>query len=277
MFTLDDLINADRSPAPYEPGQELWNDPHISKQMLELHLSPDTDAASYRPEKIQAICKYLFRVMDLKSGDSVVDLGCGPGLYCSRLVQKGLYLTGIDRSENSICYAKCHNHHRHTNYVVASYLNSFGSNQFEAALMISHDYGVLSPEKRKILLGNIRNALKPGGYFAFDVPSMSAYQNRINSAACKWYASEAGFWRPHKHFILESTISYPDMPTLCDYVVVVDSGVCTYHIYQTYFSPQSIRSELEENGFRVEAVLSNLGGEEYQSTSPELGIICRKL
>jgi hypothetical protein len=29
MFALSDLIGADRRPAPYEPGAEFWNDPHI--------------------------------------------------------------------------------------------------------------------------------------------------------------------------------------------------------------------------------------------------------
>ncbi|TEB15233.1 hypothetical protein Psfp_02270 [Pelotomaculum sp. FP] len=276
MLTLDDLINADRCPAPYEPGAELWNDPHISKMMLEAHLSPDTDAASYKPEKIQAICEYLARTMGLKNGDSLVDLGCGPGLYCSQLVQKGFHLTGIDRSENSICYARNHNHNKLVNYILASYLNPFGANQFAAALMISQDYGVLSPENRKKLLGNIRNALKPGGYFAFDVSSMAAFQNRINNPISKWYASASGFWRPHKHFILEKTIIYPDIPTICDFVVVFDSGVKAYHIYQSFYSPESISLELEENGFRVEAVLANLYGEKYSAASLEIGVICRK-
>lgn len=276
MLTLDDLTSADRCPAPYEPGQELWNDPHISKSMLEAHLSPDTDAASYKPEKIQAICEYLIPTLGLESRDSIVDLGCGPGLYCSRLVQKGFFMTGIDRSENSIEYARNHNHGKHADYILASYLNPFGSNQFDAALMISQDYGVLSPENRKILLGNIRNALKPNGYFAFDVSSMTCFQNRKDGGACKWYASGAGFWRPHKHFVLEKTILYPGIPTLCDYYVVIDSDVKAYHIYQTFFSPESIRSELEENGFRVVAVLSNLRGDKFNSSSPELGIICKK-
>lgn len=275
MLTLDDLINADRCPAPYKPGEELWNDPHISKMMLEAHLSPDTDAASYKPEKIHAICEYLVRTMDLRNGDSIVDLGCGPGLYCSLLVQNGFRLTGIDRSENSIRYAR--NHDKNTNYILASYLDSFGVNQFNAALMISQDYGVLSPESRKILLGNIRNALKLNGYFAFDVSSMAAFQNRIDGAASKWYASGSGFWRPHKHFVLEKTIIYPDIPTLCDFVTVFDScGVKAYHIYQSFFSPESIRSELKENGFQVEAVSSNLYGEKYSVASLEIGVICRK-
>ena len=72
MFTFDDLLDVTRRPEPYEPGEELWNDPHISKMMLEAHLSPETDAASYRPEKIHAICEYLVR-------------GDGPGKRVVRL------------------------------------------------------------------------------------------------------------------------------------------------------------------------------------------------
>lgn len=275
MFRFDDLINADKCPRPYEPGAELWNDPHISKMMLEAHLSLDTDAASYRPEKIRAICEYLVQTMKLKKNDSIVDLGCGPGLYCSRLVEKGYCLTGIDRSENSIHYAQ--DHDKNTNYILSSYLNPFGENQFEAALMISQDYGVLSPENRRILLGNVSNALKPNGYFVFDVCSMAAFQNRRNTSTSKWYASDSGFWRPHKHFVLEKTIFYTEINALCDFVTVFDSdSVKEYHIYQTFFSPDTIRLELEENGFHVEALMSNLSSEKYSPASLEIGVVCTK-
>lgn len=47
MFKFDDLMETDRRPVPYEPGEEMWNDCHISKMMLEAHLSSNTDAASY--------------------------------------------------------------------------------------------------------------------------------------------------------------------------------------------------------------------------------------
>ena len=184
-------------------------------------------------------------------------------------------MTGIDRSENSIRYAREHN--KETNYVIASYLEPFGENQFDAALMVSQDYGVLSPHNRKRLLGNIGRALKPNGCFAFDVSSTAAFQNRIDGAASKWYVSDSGFWRPHKHLVLEKTILYPAVSALCDFVAVFDSGGAkAYHIYQTYFSSESIRSELEGNGFHVEAILSNLYGETYSAASLELGVVCRK-
>ena len=275
MFTFDDFMNAVTPPEPYQPGAELWNDPHISKMMLQAHLSQDSDAASYRQEKIAAICAYLIGAMRLQYDCSIADLGCGPGLYCSQLAQQGYRMTGIDRSENSIRYAK--NHDGDSNYILDSYLNPFGENQFEAALMVSQDYGVLSPLSRKILLGNIFHALKPNGCFAFDVCSMAAFENRKDTDTSKWYASDSGFWRPHKHLVLKKTILYPDISALCDLVTVLDSGgIEAYRIYQSFFSPKSIRSELEENGFRVELIRSNLYGEPYSAASLEIGVLCRK-
>ena len=76
--------------------------------------------------------------------------------------------------------------------------------------------------------------------------------------------------------VLEKTVFYSDIQALCDIFTVFDSdGAKTYYIYQSFFSPDSIRSELEENGFRIEAIRSNLWGERYRGSSPEIGVICR--
>ncbi len=277
MFSMDDLIEADRRPVPYEPGAELWNDKHISERMLETHLSPDTDKASYAPQKIRAICDCLPAAMKLKEGSYIVDLGCGPGLYAARLAQRGYILTGIDRSENSIRYAIEHHKEGEAVYLCDSYLNPFGEGEFDAALMISEDYGVLRPDNRKLLLQNIYTALKPKGYFAFDVASLSAFRARSDGYAPNWYASEAGFWRPHRHFVLEKTLYYPEIPALCDLYAVFDAEMKIYRIWQSFFSPDSIRAELESCGFRTVEIRSNLWGDPYTDASQTIGIICSKV
>ena len=273
---LDDLFIAAGRPDLYVPGGELWNDPHIAKGMLQAHLAPDTDAASYRPEKMEAICGFLPRALGLKPGDSAVDLGCGPGLYCARLAALGYSMTGIDRSENSIRYAQAHESDLEE-YRLASYLEPFGEARYDAALMIWHDYGVLSPENRRLLLQNIRCALKPGGRFAFDVPTMAAYRQRMEESTPKWYASDGGFWRPGRHFVLQETFFYPEQSALCDlYIVLDEDGTQVYRNWQTFFTPETIQRELEDVGFRVEQTLSSLQGGDYDTASSEMGVICQK-
>ena len=94
-------------PAPFAPGEEhFWDDPHISAQMLAAHLDPDTDAASRRPETIEHTVDWIVATLELAPGMRVLDLGCGPGLYATRLARYGLRVTGVDCSRRSIGYAQ---------------------------------------------------------------------------------------------------------------------------------------------------------------------------
>jgi len=91
---ISQLIEGQQRPAPFAPGESLfWDDPHISKQMLEAHLNPNIDAASRKPETIERSVNWLTQILDLKPGASILDLGCGPGLYASRFAQAGFHLT----------------------------------------------------------------------------------------------------------------------------------------------------------------------------------------
>lgn len=303
MLSLPDLINLDTRPSPYQSGAPLWTDPHIAKGMLEAHLSPTTDAASYRPDKINAICDQLSRVLPLADGADLIDLGCGPGLYCAELSKKGYHLTGIDQSENSIQYARSHAPDPSVTYVLGSYLEPFGSGTFDAALLIYEDFGVFGPENRRKLLGNIHQALRPGGWFVLDVASRYAFSMRQRCSHADWYASDAGFWRPGRHFVFEkpffyeqtqvddnrSHVHHPDPasmvnpdpapmanPAICDFYAILDETLTCYRIWQTYFSPESIRTELAEAGFVVRELYSDLTGAAYHEVSPVLGLICQR-
>ena len=122
---LQQLIQLQNKPAPFTPGEVLfWDDPHISSQMLEAHLNPEIDAASRRPETIDRSIRWLIARLDLQPGDSILDLGCGPGLYASRFARAGLQVTGVDYSRRSIEYAVKHAnenkldiHYRYQNYL----------------------------------------------------------------------------------------------------------------------------------------------------------------
>lgn len=105
-MNMDFIRHLQEKPHPFTPGEPLfWDDPHISTQMLKAHLNPDNDLASRRPETIQKVVDWLIASLDLQAGDSVLDLGCGPGLYAARLAERGLRVTGVDYSRRSIDHA----------------------------------------------------------------------------------------------------------------------------------------------------------------------------
>ncbi len=123
------LIDLQHKPEPFTPGEPLfWNDPHISSQMLRFHLDPDIEAASRHPQTIDRAVVWLIDTLSLKQGDSVLDLGCGPGLYTSRLARAGLQVTGVDYSRRSIEYATGYANENHLDitYRYENYLDSAG-------------------------------------------------------------------------------------------------------------------------------------------------------
>ncbi|MDX1358880.1 MAG: class I SAM-dependent methyltransferase, partial [Clostridia bacterium] len=106
---FEKLIELSKKPDIFTPGDSfLWTDPHIAGQMLKTHLDPSTDSASRKPETIDDTVEFCIRRLGLKAGNSVLDAGCGPGLYCERFVKKGLEVSGLDISSNSIAYARRH-------------------------------------------------------------------------------------------------------------------------------------------------------------------------
>jgi 2-polyprenyl-3-methyl-5-hydroxy-6-metoxy-1,4-benzoquinol methylase len=94
-------------PEPFAPGEPLfWDDDHISQQMLAVHLDPENDLASRKPDTIERTVQWLLDYLRLQPGDRILDLGCGPGVYCERFSRAGLAVSGIDFSRRSIEFAR---------------------------------------------------------------------------------------------------------------------------------------------------------------------------
>ncbi len=182
-LNLEQLKQWQAKPAPFTPGEPLfWDDPHISAQMLAAHLDPTTDWASRRPETIERSVTWLVDTLGLRPGAQILDLGCEPGLYATRLARWGLNVTGIDYSQRSIDYAVqyAREHGLAIRYRYDNYLDLADRHLYDAALLIYGDFCPLAPAQRRQLLGNVQRALKPGGYFVLDV-STRAHRKRHKS------------------------------------------------------------------------------------------------
>ncbi len=83
----------------------MWTDEHISKQLLNVHLSQDVDLGSRRMGTIDSTVEWIITNTERKQLN-ILDLGCGPGLYSEKLAKRGNNVTGVDFSSNSIEYAK---------------------------------------------------------------------------------------------------------------------------------------------------------------------------
>ncbi len=276
---ISQLIKLQQKPEPFTPGEPLfWNDPHISKQMLDAHLDPNIEAASRKPETIDRSVKWLIKALELKTAASILDLGCGPGLYASRLARAGFHITGVDYSRRSIEYAikYAEENNLHINYRYQNYLELADENLYDAAFLIYGDFCPLSPGQRFTLLKNIHRALKPNGQFVLDVSTREhrkKYGNKNN-----WYATESGFWKSGPHLVLEEGFDYPEQSIWLDQYTVIeaDGKVSVYRNWFQDYTPETITEELSQGGFSVESLWGDLTGTPYAPDSEWIGVVARK-
>lgn len=279
LCSLDALRELQQKPAPFAPGEPLfWNDPYISQQMLLAHLSPHTDAASRRPETIERSVAWLIDTLELTPGQAILDLGCGPGLYASRLAERGLAVTGVDFSQNSIDYAVEQARERNLQiaYRHQNYLDLNDVTSYDVALLIYGDFCPLAPDKRQRLLRNIHRALKEGGRFVLDVSTRNLRARC--GARTDWKVLNSGFWRPGQHLVLTQGFDYPELLLYSDqYIIVEPDGRMT--VYRNWFQDytrETITAELAQNGFRVQSVWGDLTGSPYSDEADWIGIIAQK-
>ena len=275
---LSRIRQLQEKPQPFEPGEPLfWTDPHIAKQMLATHLDPSVDAASRRPETIARTTTWITGSLGLRSGDRILDLGCGPGLYAERLAQAGFQVIGVDFSQNSIDYAAAQALQKQIaiQYRCQNYLELDERAVYDAVLLIYGDFCPLSPEQRAKLLANVRAALKPGGCFILDVTTPRLRQKHLLKNG--WYAAGHGFWKPGPHLVLEQGFAYPGDLFLEEYIVIEEDGkISVYRNWFQEYTPETITAELAAGGLTVESLWSDLTGTPYTPDAEWIGIVARK-
>jgi len=277
---ISQLLRLQEKPAPFTPGEPLfWNDPHISKQMLDVHLNPDVEAASRKAETIDRSVQWLIEMLGLKTGASLLDLGCGPGLYASRFARAGFRVTGVDYSRRSIEYASTYAKENDLEilYRYENYLDLQDENQYDAAFLIYGDFCPLSPEQRKQLLMNVYRALKPNGKFVFDVSTRAHRRKHGNKNS--WYAAESGFWKPGPHLVLEEGFDYPEQSIWLDQFTVIeaDGEITVYRNWFQDYAAETITHELAQNKFEVKYLGGDLTGQPHTPDSEWIGVITQKL
>jgi SAM-dependent methyltransferase len=278
MIDLDYLLQLQQKPAPFTPGEpHFWDDPHISKGLLATHLDPATDLASRRPETIDRSVAWLAETLGLAPGAAILDLGCGPGLYASRLAARGLRVTGVDLSPRSIAYAveQAHTLGLDITYRCQNYLELADEAQYDAALLIYGDFCPLAPAQRARLLANVRRALLPGGFFVLDVSTRTLRMRY--GARNRWEALASGFWRPGPHLVLEQGFDYPDEGIYLDQYVVVepDGRIAVYRNWFQDYTAETIAAELTAGGVAVRSLWGDLAGAAYAEDGEWIGVVAQ--
>ena len=204
-MNLGDLVNRSPIPVPWAEGDNIpWDDPEFSKRMLQVHLSQSDDWASRRAEKIDRHVQWIHHELLGARATRILDLGCGPGLYSSRLARLGHECVGIDYSPASIAYARAEAlrdklpcTYVHDDMRAAEYGADFG-----LVMLLYGEFNVFSPLDARAIVRKISQALASNGAFLCEPHTFTAVQ-QIGLSKTSWYSSPSGLFSDRPHLCLE--------------------------------------------------------------------------
>ncbi len=251
---IKEIVNIIEKPNLYEKGTSfMWTDPHISKQLLQVHLNPDIDLGSRKKSTIEKTANWILDTKKDNDKLNILDLGCGPGLYTEIFAQSGHKVTGIDISQNSIDYATKSAKEKELtiDYQNGSYLDvDLGQEKFDLIVLIYTDLGALLPSEREMLLTKIHKALRKGGTFIFDVLKDKDINEKLSPKT--WEANEIGFWKEAPYLALSESFLYEKEKVILFQHNIINNNekIETYRFWTHFFSREDVRGMLEQIDFK---------------------------
>jgi SAM-dependent methyltransferase len=252
-MNLKHIITNVNKPSLYEKGTHImWTDPYIAEQLQEAHLNPNFDLASRKETSIERTIKWIFEQSNSIPGPmTILELGCGPGLYTEKLAAFNHNVVGVDFSKRSIQTARqrAEESKLSIEYICGSYLElDLGIDMYDLIYIIFTDFCVLNPEEQKILLTSIYRAMKKGGLFLFDVNHPIRIEQKVGIRS--WEAVEKGFWCDKPYLELHDSFPYLEEKAILEqHLVLTEEESRIYRFWTRFFDDEDLKDLLAPFGF----------------------------
>ncbi|MEL6207842.1 MAG: class I SAM-dependent methyltransferase [Pseudomonadota bacterium] len=253
---------------------ELWTNPHVAEKMLQFHLDGSNDLASRSEGAILHMVTWLCEHVEM-GGKTLLDLGCGPGLYAAHFQRAGAKVIGIDISHRSIAHAR-DSGIPDAEFLVGSY-HDLKLPQSDIVALIYGDICAMPQSKRSELLIRVNSAMPSGGHLIVDCYATSLFTHRREETLFE-VNLDGGFWAPAPYFGFKQTFVYPTETTALDkYLIVEREGNRLVYNWLQYLSPAQLSSELTEAGFSVGPPLDVSNGQPWQSAQGMFCLLAQKV
>jgi SAM-dependent methyltransferase len=279
--SLLDIVHRPPNPTPWSEGDNIpWHDPGFSARMLTEHLSQEHDAASRRAEKIDRQVAWIHDHALGGQPRALLDLGCGPGLYASRLAHLGHRVAGIDYSPASVAYARATARREN---LPCSYQEAdlrqvdFGAG-YGAVLFIYGEPNVFKPADLRLILQKAWGALDPGGVLILEPHTFEAIPN-LAAHATEWYSQPSGLFSPAPHLVLQENSWQAETQTTTIRYYVIDAAsqnVIRYAQTMQAYTQAQYTALLEECGFSDIRFYDSLLGAPDPDQPALLAILAKK-
>jgi len=274
------LESANKKPVAFSvyTAKELWTDEHTSEQMLAYHLNGEIDVSSRCTSFIDDSVHWMTKCFDLSPSSRIIDFGCGPGLYTSRFAHLGAEVCGIDFSARAIEYARefAARNNLDIFYTEADYLEYQPEGKFDLITMIMCDYCALSPKQRAAMLEKYKELLSEGGRIVLDVYSLIAFAEKKEESIYEKNQLN-GFWSAEPYYGFVTCFKYDEEKVSLDkYTIIERTQQREVYNWLQYFTPESWKQEAHAAGLEIDALYSDVAGNQYDSDAAEFAVVMTK-
>lgn len=266
-MNLLDIVDRRPVPEPWAEGEKIpWNEPDFSRRMLREHLSQEHDAASRRFEIIDRHVDWIQRTLLEHGPGRILDLGCGPGLYTTRLCRLGHTCTGIDFSPASIAFAReqAAREGLACTYVEQDIRRADYGASHDLTMLLFGEFNVFRPSDARSIVEQARRALSVGGSLLLEVHTLAAVRD-MGLQPLSWYAVESGLFSDRPYLCLRENFWDEERKVSTERYFIVDAetGDVTRHAASTQgYTEEEYISLLRGAGFEELAFYPSLTGEE---------------
>jgi SAM-dependent methyltransferase len=279
--TLSDIVNRIVPPAPWAEGDNIpWNEPGFSARMLREHLSQDHDLASRRAALIDRHVDWIHHTLLGGHPTRILDLGCGPGLYTSRLARRGHACVGIDFSPASIAHAgdEASRDGLACTYVEADAREADFGCDFGLVMMIFGQINVFRREAMRDILRRSHAALRDGGQLLLE-PQRDDHLRKTGTQPASWSSHEAGLFSDQPHLVLREPSWDEDATTCTERFYVIDAAtgcVTRYALSSVGCTLDELTGVLADSGFRDVTSYPSLVGVADESAAHSYVIVAQQ-
>ncbi len=109
-----------------------------------------------------------------------------------------------------------------------------------------------------------------------DVYSLNSFNQKEESATYEMNQLN-GFWSPEDYYCFVDTFKYEKEKVILDkYTIIEETRMRVVYNWLQCYSKDSLRSEIEENGFKIEEYYSDVAGTAFSPESVEFAIAAIK-
>ncbi|MCH4535939.1 class I SAM-dependent methyltransferase [Staphylococcus hominis] len=258
MYNLLDYI---KDYEPFEPSSHnIWTEPTFSDFVLKSYTDPSIPGGGQNKEEITRTISQLMKHIDSPNNLTLLDIGCGPGIHCEYLNNKGFKVTGVDISDKAIELARKRAQDKNINieYVCDDIFKFKNIKKYDVIIILYKTYATFSDDERKTLLNKVDDLLSDNGLLLFDVPLIEEFKNY----------NEINVWTTLKGnniITKQSTLNlvsikkYPNNILLSNTIYLTEhNDIFSFNDWLKFYSENEIKREITESNFRtIETSINN--------------------